>query len=77
MDAIDRAERAATILNDTVFQEAVAAVDAQIVEQWRDAERLEDREQAHALQRALQAVIQSLEIFVSRGEYAKRKGNPA
>lgn len=72
-DAIKEGRVAARILSDKVFKKAVERADAQFIAQWRDAETVGEREQAHALQAALQQVIIELETIVGRGEVAESR----
>lgn len=72
-DVVRDGERAARILEDPVFQSAVQMVDDQIIEEWRAAESVEERELAHSLQLALAEVIRRLEVIVGRGEMEKSR----
>jgi hypothetical protein len=73
MDVIEKGHQAQRILNDPVFQEAVQAADDQFVYNWRNAPTIEDRERAHAMQAALQAVVQELEVIVGRADMEKAR----
>jgi predicted transcriptional regulator len=69
---IEDGHRAALILQDEVFQRAVSRADDRFVRLWRDAETTDERERAHALQRALKEVIRELEIIEDAGVFARR-----
>jgi hypothetical protein len=73
MSEIESGRRAALILADPVFQEALRAADERFIYQWRHATTAADRERAHALQAALSVVIQELETIVGRGDIAQSR----
>jgi len=68
MDTQVKADRARRILDDEVFQEAIAEVDARIVQEWRVAESIQEQAKLHARQAALQYVLRELRRMVSAGE---------
>lgn len=70
MDEIQAGQQAERILNDPVFQMAVQQLDADIVQKWREAGTPEEREQMHALQVALDALITQFGIIIGRGEFS-------
>lgn len=68
-DAIREGYAAERILNDPVFQKAIAAADEAFVSEWRRAETPQGRESAHALQKALARVVEELEILMGRRDF--------
>lgn len=61
--------QARRILEDDVFQKAMRMADEDTVQQWRQAETVEEREQAHAQQAALGIVEKQLRALKSRVEW--------
>ena len=72
MDTVQDGLAAARILEDPVFQRAVAMADERFVALWRQADTPEARERAHALQAALGQIVNELEVLVGRGEFETR-----
>lgn len=74
IDEIKDAAVAQRIVDDPVFQRAAEQADDTFVSEWRDAPTIEEREQAHAKQAALQEVIRQLRSIIGDGEIARRRG---
>lgn len=70
MDEIRVGQHADRLLEDEVFRAAVSMADERFVAEWRRAETLQEREQAHARQAALAEVLASLRSIVGSGELA-------
>lgn len=68
-DPVQDARVAQDILDNVVFQAAVEAVDAKIIEEWRTAPHFGDRERAHIKQEILPDVLQALKKIISDGVY--------
>lgn len=66
-DVVKEGRVARRILGDSTFQKAVKMADERFVEDWREAETVEDRERAHAKQAALDAVVGQLKTIADRG----------
>jgi hypothetical protein len=59
----------ADILGNEAFVSAVAAVKEAIVVRWRNADTVSVREQAHAMDAALNGVIHALKVQMDNGQY--------
>jgi hypothetical protein len=68
-------QKAARSWEDEVWQEAFAAVEKHIIEQWRNSVGGEDkeREQAYYLHRAVEAVKQMVKSYIYTGQIASKQ----
>lgn len=71
-DTVREGRIARRMLEDDVFERAVDRADETFVEQWRSADTMEEREQAHAKQAALAEVIRQLRIIADDGKLAEQ-----
>lgn len=70
---IRRGRRARKILEDPVFQEALEMADAQIIDEWRDADTTEEREHYHAQQEALPIIERQLRVLAGAVEWSEEQ----
>lgn len=67
---VRRGQRAQEVLDNEIYVEAHAAVDAEIVRLWRDSRDPKDREQLHALLGLHQKIKTAMEAVMRSGEIA-------
>lgn len=69
---VARAEEANRLLHGPVFEDAYAATRKLFVDEWLEADTIEQRELAHAKVAGLVEVQRQLRRILSAGEYASR-----
>lgn len=68
---VRRAQRAQEVLDNPVYAEAWAAIETEIVTQWRQARNADDREQLHKLLLMHEKAKTALESVMRSGEVSK------
>ena len=74
MDAVEKGQTAAGLLENPVFKEAVANYKQYIVNEWMNEDDEVDREYRWHEQNALDNLLVHLQSFVENGVYEKSKG---
>lgn len=69
LDEVKQGREAKRILDSPVFQRAIEMTEDQIIQEWRDAETVEERERYHALQEAPSIVKRQLRVLAGRAEW--------
>lgn len=72
---IVRAEEAQRLLGSSVFQDAVQAVQDEIVRRWRACESMEGREELYYEQKVLGRVVAALKTVIDNGRIAADRQN--
>lgn len=68
-DPVRKGKNAERILDDDVFQEAVATLDANIIQEWREALTEDARERAHVKQAVLEQLVGELRSIMNDGVF--------
>jgi cell fate (sporulation/competence/biofilm development) regulator YlbF (YheA/YmcA/DUF963 family) len=68
-----RGELAKQVLDNPVYAEAYASIEAALVRAWRDARDVKDREQAHQMLTMLDKVKSVMEGVMRSGQVAEKE----
>lgn len=69
-DAQERAIQARHLIEEGLFAERFSALEAEYIEQWREAATVEDREYLHCKLRAMQDIRLDLVSIITTGDIA-------
>lgn len=68
---VDRGRLAEEVLNNPVYQDAYATIEAEVIKTWRTSRNTEDREQLHKLLGLLEKVKSAMETTMRSGKLAQ------
>lgn len=71
-DTVRYGNVAQRILKDPVFVDALADLETEYIDRWKQSEDPDERERLHAQVSVLDDVVKQLKIFVDRAEQEKR-----
>ncbi len=72
-DKQELAIQAAHLLDGSLFAESMAKLEASIIQQWRDAKTVQEREECHARINALDSFKADMRDVITTGEIAAKE----
>jgi hypothetical protein len=72
-DKQERAIQAAHLLEDGLFAESMAKLEASLIQQWRDAKTVQEREECHARILAIDSFKADMRDVIVTGEIAAKE----
>jgi hypothetical protein len=72
-DKLERATQATHLLDGSLFAESMAKLEASLIQQWRDAKTVQEREECHARILAIDSFKADMRDVITTGEIAAKE----